>query len=86
MSLRGLSNAFKTQSTTVSQQQNCFSSRGYTWSDPVSPNLKSIEMLWHDLKRAIDARRPKNIAELKQFSKEECSKIPPDSCAGLICN
>ena len=36
--------------------------------------------------RAVHTRHPKNIAELKQFCKEEWSKIPPDSCAGLIHN
>jgi hypothetical protein len=29
---------------------------------------------------------PKNIAKLKQFCKKEWYKIPPDRCAGLICN
>ena len=29
-------------------------------------------------------RHPKNITELKQFCKDEWSKIPPDRCAGLI--
>uniref|UniRef100_A0A8C5N143 Nicotinamide riboside kinase 1 n=1 Tax=Leptobrachium leishanense TaxID=445787 RepID=A0A8C5N143_9ANUR len=43
-------------------------------------------MLWHDLKRAIHTRHPKNIATLKQFCEEEWSKITPDRCAGLICN
>ena len=51
-----------------------------------SPDLNSIEMLWHDLKRAVHTRHPKNITELKQFCKEECSKIPHDRCAGLIRN
>ena len=51
-----------------------------------SPDLNPIEMLWHDLKRAVHTRHPKNIAELKQFCKEEWSKIPPDRCAGLIRN
>ncbi|KAI3376775.1 hypothetical protein L3Q82_000380 [Scortum barcoo] len=47
-----------------------------------SPDLNPIEMLWHDLKRAIHTRHRKNIAELKQFCKEELSKISPDHCAG----
>uniref|UniRef100_A0A3B3R2T1 Tc1-like transposase DDE domain-containing protein n=1 Tax=Paramormyrops kingsleyae TaxID=1676925 RepID=A0A3B3R2T1_9TELE len=51
-----------------------------------SPNLNPIEMLWHDLKRAIHTRHPKNIATLKQFCEEKWSKITPDRCAGLICN
>uniref|UniRef100_A0A803J9K4 Transposase Tc1-like domain-containing protein n=1 Tax=Xenopus tropicalis TaxID=8364 RepID=A0A803J9K4_XENTR len=43
-----------------------------------SPDLNPIEMLWHDLKKAIYTRHPKNIAELKQFCKEEWSRITPD--------
>lgn len=35
---------------------------------------------------AVHTRYPKNIAELKQFCKEEWSKIHPDRCAGLIRN
>ena len=53
---------------------------------PKSPDLNPIEMLWHDLKRAIHTRQPKIIAELKQFCEEEWSKIPPARCAGLISN
>ncbi|KAF7647647.1 hypothetical protein LDENG_00168970 [Lucifuga dentata] len=41
-------------------------------------------MLWNDLKRAVHTRHPKNMAELKQFCKEEWSKIPPERCTGLI--
>ena len=51
-----------------------------------SPDLNPIEILWHDLKRAVHTRHPKNIAELKQMCREEWSKIPPDRCAGLIRN
>ena len=51
-----------------------------------SPDLSPIEMLWHDLKRAVHTRHPKDIAELKQFCKEERSKIPADHCTGLIRN
>ena len=51
-----------------------------------SPDLNPIEMMWHDLKRAVHTRHPKNIVELKQFCKEEWFKIPPDHCAGLIRN
>ncbi len=36
-----------------------------------SPDLNLIEMLWHDLKQSIHARKPSNVAELKQFCKEE---------------
>jgi hypothetical protein len=45
-----------------------------------SPDLNLIELL------AVPTRYPKNIAELKQFCKEEWDKIPPDSCAVLIRN
>ena len=51
-----------------------------------SPDHNPIEMLWYDLKRANHTRHPKNIAELKQFCKEDWSKIPPDRCAGLTRN
>ncbi len=29
------------------------------------PDLNPIEMLWHDLKQSIHARKPSNVAELK---------------------
>ena len=32
-----------------------------------SHDLNQIEMLWHDLKREVHTRHPKNTAELKQF-------------------
>lgn len=51
-----------------------------------SPDLNPIEMLWHDLKKAIHTRQPRNLAELKLFCQEEWSKIPPGRCAGLISN
>ncbi len=49
-----------------------------------SPDLNLIEMLWHDLKQTIHARKPSNVAELKQFCKEEWAKIPPQRCERLI--
>ncbi len=49
-----------------------------------SLNLNPIEMLWHDLKQSIHARKPSNVAELKQFCKEEWAKIPPQRCERLI--
>uniref|UniRef100_A0A0E9WWT3 DDE-1 domain-containing protein n=1 Tax=Anguilla anguilla TaxID=7936 RepID=A0A0E9WWT3_ANGAN len=48
-----------------------------------SPDLNSIEM-WHDLKRAVHARILRNINELKEFCKEEWSKIPSNHCTSLI--
>ncbi len=49
-----------------------------------SLDLNSIEMLWHDLKLSINARKPSNVAELKQFCKEKWAKIPPQRCKRLI--
>jgi hypothetical protein len=72
----------------VNQQQNVFNRKKIClleWSSQ-SPDLNPFEMLWHGLKRAVHTRHPKNIAELKQFCKEEWTKIPPDRCAGLIFN
>jgi hypothetical protein len=72
-----------TQNTEVNEQQNGFNRRKYAfWS----PDLYTIKMLCHDFKRAVHTRHPKNIAELKQFCKDEWSKIPPDHCEGLIRN
>ncbi len=34
-------------------------------------------MLWHDLKQSFHAWKPSNVAELKQFCKEEWAKIHP---------
>ncbi len=48
-----------------------------------SPGLNPIEMLWHDLKQSIHAWKPSNVAELKQFCKEEWAKIPPQRCERL---
>ncbi len=49
-----------------------------------SPDLNLIEMLWHDLKQSIHDQKPSNVAELKQFCKEEWAKIPPQRCERLI--
>ncbi len=49
-----------------------------------SPDLNPIEMLWHDLKQSIHARKPSSVAEWKQFCKEEWAKIPPQWCERLI--
>ncbi len=48
------------------------------------PDLNPIEMLWHDLKQSFHAWKPSNVAELKQFCKEEWAKIPPQRCERLI--
>jgi transposase len=65
----------RSKSTTEWLQQKKI--RLLEWPSP-SPDLNSIDMLWHDLKRAVHTRHAKNIAELKPFFKEEWSKIPPD--------
>ncbi|KAK3522302.1 hypothetical protein QTP86_001995 [Hemibagrus guttatus] len=49
-----------------------------------SPDLNAIEMLWHDLKKVVHARKPSNVAELQQFCKDEWAKIPPQRCNKLI--
>ncbi len=40
-----------------------------------SSDLNPIEMLWHDLKQSFHAWKPSNVAELKQFCKEEWAKF-----------
>ncbi|KAK3511348.1 hypothetical protein QTP70_004529 [Hemibagrus guttatus] len=49
-----------------------------------SPDLNPNEMLWHDLKKVVHARKPSNVAELQQFCKDEWAKIPPQRCNRLI--
>ncbi len=49
-----------------------------------SPDLDPIEMLWHDLKKAVHARKSSNVAELQQFCQDEWAKIPPQRCNRLI--
>ncbi len=49
-----------------------------------SLDLNPIEMMWHDLKQSIHAQKPSNVAELKQFCKEEWAEIPPQRCERLI--
>ncbi|KAK3550884.1 hypothetical protein QTP70_007512 [Hemibagrus guttatus] len=52
-----------------------------------SPDLNPIEMLWHDLKKVVHARKPSNVAELQQFCKDEWAKIPPHSSVTFLrCN
>lgn len=43
-----------------------------------SPDLNPIEMLWGDLKRAVHARNPSNISQLKEFCVEEWGKLSSD--------
>ncbi len=41
-------------------------------------------MLWRNLKKSIHARKPSNVAELKQFCKEEWAKTHPQGCERFI--
>ena len=45
-----------------------------------SPDLNPIENLWWDLKKAVVARKPKNITELEAYAHEEWAKIPKERC------
>lgn len=49
-----------------------------------SPDLNPIEMLWGDLKRAVHARNPSNISQLKEFRVEEWGKLSSDRCQRLV--
>ncbi|KAK3548295.1 hypothetical protein QTP70_009088 [Hemibagrus guttatus] len=40
-----------------------------------SPDLNPIEMLWHDLKKVVHARKPSNVAELQQFCKDNSLEL-----------
>ena len=48
------------------------------------PDLNPIENLWWELKKAVAARKPKNVNELDAFAHEEWAKIPVDSCKKLV--
>ncbi|KAM9376916.1 uncharacterized protein KZ484_009348 isoform 2-T2 [Pholidichthys leucotaenia] len=41
-------------------------------------------MVWHDLKKAIHARKPSSVAVLQLFCKDKWAKIPPQLCKRLI--
>ena len=49
-----------------------------------SPDLKPIENLWWELKKAVASRKPKNISELEAFAHEEWAKIPQEHSQKLV--
>ena len=49
-----------------------------------SPDLNPIENLWWDLKKAVAARRPKNLGDLETIAHEEWAKIPTHRCQSLV--
>ena len=51
---------------------------------PHSPDLNPIENLWADLKRRIESRNVRSIAELKEIITDEWQKTTPLSCANLV--
>lgn len=46
-------------------------------------DLKLLMMPWQDLKQAVYTQKPSNVAELKQYCKEEWATIPPWQCERL---
>ena len=49
-----------------------------------SPDIKTIENLWYDLRIAVHQRNPSNLKEREQFCLEEWAKIPVSRCTKLI--
>lgn len=49
-----------------------------------SLHLISTENLWTDLKRAVVARKPRNVKELVDLCDEEWRKIPPTRTERLL--
>lgn len=49
-----------------------------------SPDLNPIENLWAIVKRNVEKRMPKNLAELEQFMAEEWDAIPNSLLISLI--
>ena len=50
-----------------------------------SPDLSITKNLWIDFKRAVHARRPKNLTEIQTFCNEERLNIPQTNTERLIC-
>jgi transposase len=51
---------------------------------PHSPDINPIENLWDDLKRRIELRFPRDIAELKEIVTDEWSKANQMLCSNLV--
>ncbi len=49
-----------------------------------SPDLKTIDNLWGNVKRKMRNKRPKNADELKDTVKETWASKPPQQCHKLI--
>ena len=49
-----------------------------------SPDMNSIENLWHVLKVKVGKRKPKNLKELKEYVEEGWNKIDVDVSKKLV--
>ena len=49
-----------------------------------SPDLNPIELLWRDLKIAVQQCSPSNLTELERIYREEWEKLPKNRCAKLV--
>lgn len=64
----------------------CFAARACILERPSHiPVPSAIEMMWHDLNKALHARNHKNIGELKHLCSEEGSRNPLHLCVNLMC-
>lgn len=54
-----------------------------TWPS-YSPDLNPIENIWGIVKREVEKRMPKNLAELEQFMVEEWNAVPESTLKYLI--
>ena len=49
-----------------------------------SPDFNPIEIVWAELKKCVQARRPTNLTQLHQLCQEEWAKIHPTCCGKLV--